>query len=64
MSFGGVQSLAQIAPHLMWAAGMEARLGLIRLSVGLEHAAGLIADLQQALATAWAPGDSWPARLE
>jgi cystathionine beta-lyase/cystathionine gamma-synthase len=31
---------------------MEPDLGLVRLSIGLEHAADLIADLQQALAAA------------
>jgi cystathionine beta-lyase/cystathionine gamma-synthase len=52
VNFGGHQSLAEIAPHLMGEAGMEAHLGLICLSACLEPAAGLIADLQQALATA------------
>jgi cystathionine beta-lyase/cystathionine gamma-synthase len=54
VSFGGVQSLAEIpplpAPHHMREAGMDSSLGLIRLSIGLEHAGDLIADLQQALA--------------
>jgi cystathionine beta-lyase/cystathionine gamma-synthase len=52
VSFGGVQSLAQIAPHHMREAGMESSLGLVRLSIVLEHAGDLIADLQQAPAAA------------
>jgi methionine-gamma-lyase len=56
VSFGGVQSLAEIPPppppHHMREAGMKPDLGLIRLSIGLEHAADLIADLEQALAAA------------
>lgn len=45
-------------------AGMEAGLGLLRLSIGLEHAGDLIADLQRALASAWDMGDSRLDRIE
>jgi cystathionine beta-lyase/cystathionine gamma-synthase len=57
VSFGGFESLAT-QPAAMWAGSIGAEkaaeagipLGLIRYSVGLEHADDLIADLRQALA--------------
>jgi cystathionine beta-lyase len=52
VSFGGVQSLAEIAPHHLREAGMESSLGLVRLSIDLEHAGDLIADLHRVLAAA------------
>ncbi|MFZ5915681.1 MAG: trans-sulfuration enzyme family protein [Chloroflexota bacterium] len=56
VSLGGVESLAEI-PHAMTHRSMQATSlaispATIRLSVGLEHADDLVADLEQALAVA------------
>ena len=56
VSLGEVPSLAEIpplpAPQHMRDAGMVSSLGLVRLSIGLEHAGDLVAEIQQALAAA------------